>query len=475
MMLSTRRVKIVSTLGPATQGKSLIEKAIRAGTNVARLNFSHGTHEDHLANIKAIRELSVELRAPVTVLQDLQGPKTMESVLGKPGLIPSDFPELGMSVKKGDRILLDDGLLELVVLSSAKELVQCEVLYGGFLKDRKGLNCPGATLAVESLTKKDLADLEFGIKHEVDYVALSFVRFPNDIRKVRDILNQKKSNARICAKIEMLEAIENLEEIAMLSDAVMVARGDLAVEIGQKRLPGVQKRIIKLCNKLNKPVITATQMLDSMIENPRPTRAEITDVANAVIDGSDALMLSAETASGAYPFKAIETMHDIICEAEIGLETYYKHEDQSPFMGVPESIGASASLSAQRLDAKVIVCLTSSGKTANIIAGFRPRAKLVAATDEVGVLNKLEIIWGLQTIVIDDYKTMHDVVTQVERLLLQYKIASPGDKVILTLGQPVADRAKTNSLFVHTLGKNVYREINDADMPLRCRVIEPTS
>lgn len=489
-MLADRRVKIVATIGPATREEASLEKAIRSGMNVARLNFSHGTHEDHLQVIRSVRKLSERLKAPVTILQDLQGPKirvgkfengsielvegqkvviTMKPVLGKPGLIPSDFPELASSVQPGNKILIDDGLLELRVLQVRGDEVDCEVIYGGTLKDRKGMNCPGVTLAVECLTEKDLKDLEFGLANQVDYIALSFVRHAKDIRRLRELIDAKNPAIRICAKIEMVEAVENLEEIVRLSDAVMVARGDLAVEVGQVRLPGIQKDIIRICNKQNKPVITATQMLDSMVENPRPTRAEITDVANAVLDGSDALMLSAESASGKYPFKCIQTMHEIIREVEERQEKYYKISLENEFLSVAGSIGASASLSALKLDAKVIVCLTTTGKTANIISGYRPKARIVAVTDQIAVLNRLELIWGLQTLVIQPYKTIEEVISQVERQLVEYGMAKTGDKIVLTLGLPIADGSKTNCQYIFTLSGEQFKRQNDQDLPLRCQ------
>jgi len=494
-MLVNRRAKIVATIGPATQSEEALEKAIRAGMNVARLNFSHGTHEDHLKVIQRLRSLSKKLHAPVTILQDLQGPKirvgkfekgsielepgakvtiTMKKILGKEGLIPSDFPELAQSVKKDSRILLDDGLLELNVLAVEGDEVFCEVIYGGTLKDRKGMNIPGVLLAVDCLTEKDLKDLEFGLANQVDVIALSFVRHAKDIRKLREMIDAKHPAAKICAKIEMLEAIENLEEITRLSDIIMVARGDLAVEIGQARLPGVQKQIITLANQLNKPVITATQMLDSMVENPRPTRAEITDVANAVLDGSDALMLSAESASGKYPFKCIRTMHEIIIEVEDKVEKFYKISLENEFLSPATAIGASASLSAMKIDAKVIVCLTSTGKTANIISGFRPKARIVAVTDQIETLNRLEIIWGLQTLSIRPYSNLEQVVEQVEKMLIQYGLAKTGDKVVMTYGQPIYDGTKTNTVFIFTLGGDRYERLPDDQVPLRCQIEKPS-
>lgn len=489
-MLVNRRAKIVATIGPATRDEKSLEKAIRSGMNVARLNFSHGSHEDHLKVIHSIRKLSKELKAPVTILQDLQGPKirvgkfengsielvpgekvtiTMKSVLGKPGLIPSDFPELAISVKARDRILLDDGLMELVVLSVDGDEVEAEVVYGGTLKDRKGMNIPGVNLAVECLTEKDLKDLQFGLENGVDCIALSFVRQAEDIRRLREMIDAKRPEIKICAKIEMREAIDNLEDIIMLSDVVMVARGDLAVEVGQSRLPGYQKQIIQIANQMNKPVITATQMLDSMVENPRPTRAEITDVANAVLDGSDALMLSAESASGKYPFRCIQTMHEIISEVEAHMEKFYKISMDSEFLSPAGAVGASASLSALKLDAKVIVCLTSSGRTANIISGFRPKARIVAVTDQIDTLNRLELIWGLQTLSIRPYSNLEQVVDQVEKILIQYGLAKTGDKVVMTYGQPIYDGTKTNALYIFTLGGDRYERLPDDQLPLRCQ------
>lgn len=490
-MLADRRTKIVATIGPATQSRENLAQCIKSGMNVARLNFSHGKHEDHASVVRHIRELSQDLQAPVTVLQDLQGPKirvgrfaegkitlvkgetvtiTIQKVEGRAGLIPSDFPELVKSVKPGTKILLDDGLMELKVLECKTDEVIAEVVYGGILKDRKGMNLPGTLLQVDCLTPKDLEDLEFGIAQNVDYIALSFVRFGKDIRKLREIIESKGSQAKICAKIEMIEAVENLEEIIRLSDAVMVARGDLAVEVGQSHLPGIQKRIIKLCNQMNKPVITATQMLDSMVENPRPTRAEITDVANAVLDGSDALMLSAESASGKYPFRCIQTMHEIITEVEkTNSDKFYKISLQDEFLSVAGAIGASASLSALKLDAKVIVCLTTTGRTANIISGYRPKARIVAVTDNLPTLNKLELVWGLQTLPINSYSSMEDVIAQVERLLISYGLAKSGDKVVMTLGQPMKDAAKTNTLHIFTLGGEQYSRLENSELPLRCQ------
>lgn len=472
-MLADRRTKIVATIGPSSSSKEGLEKAIRSGMNVARLNFSHGSHEDHLKVIQHIRELSLRLNAPVAILQDLQGPKirvgklvhgsvtliegseikiSTTKELGDDKVLTTDFKELPQSCKPGTKILLDDGLLELLVLKidSATEIT-CKVIYGGELKDRKGMNLPSERLPVDCMTSKDLADLEFGLRNNVDYIALSFVRTGQDIKRLKEIINIKNSGIRVVAKIEMREALDNLLEIVTLSDAVMVARGDLAVEIGQSQLPRIQKNIIKMCNEIGRPVITATQMLDSMVDSPRPTRAEITDVANAVLDGSDALMLSAESASGKYPFKCIETMHEIILEVERTGDFYYNISLEQEFMEVAESIGASASLSALKLNAPVIVCLSTTGRTAMQISNFRPKAQVIAVTHVPETLNRLELVWGIQTLLINRYKASEEAMEQIEKMLIQYGLCKSGDKIIVTMGLPVQQGAKTNALRIYTI------------------------
>ncbi len=492
MMLADRRVKIVATIGPATSARENLKKLIEAGMNVARLNFSHGNHADHLKVIENLRSLSDELRAPLTILQDLQGPKirvgrfktgsaelvegeqitvTTRDVLGEGKLVPSDFKELAEVCKPGTKVLLDDGLLELRVDRVEGTEVFCTVIYGGTLKDRKGMNIPGAFLPVECMTSKDLIDLDFGLANKVDYVALSFVRRGEDIEMLREIIMKKAPGTRIVAKIEMLEAIENLEDIIRLSDAVMVARGDLAVEIGQSLLPGVQKKIVHLSNRMGKPVITATQMLDSMVENPRPTRAEITDIANAVLDGSDALMLSAESASGKYPFQCVRTMQEIILEVERTGTYFYNMSMEAEYFDVAEAIGASSCLSALKLGATAIVCLTTTGKTAQIISSFRPKARIIAVTHILPTLNRLELVWGIQTFEIKPYTSSEEAMMQIEILLVEYGLVKTGDRVILTLGVPVMEGGKTNSLRVYTVGREDLRRNTEEDLPLRCQTI----
>lgn len=493
-MLADRRVKIVATVGPASSTKEALRELFWAGVNVFRLNFSHGTHEDHLKVLKTIREISSELQAPIAILQDLQGPKirvgkmeggkldlkegqrvkiSTQFKVGKGDEIPTDFAPLASSVSRGSKILLDDGLIELSVEEVQGEIVTAAVVFGGELKDRKGMNLPGATLPIEGMTEKDLKDLEFGLVNNVDYIALSFVRQPSDIRRLRELIQQKNHNVRIVAKIEMLEAIQNLEDIIHLSDGVMVARGDLAVEVGQSHLAGLQKEIIKLSNRLGKPVITATQMLDSMVDNPRPTRAEVTDIANAVLDGSDALMLSAETASGKYPTKCVEVMDEVVREVEKNGRYYYSISLEDEFSSVAESIAASACLSAKKLHASAIVCLTTSGKTARLISAFRPKARIIAVTHLAQTLNRLELVWGIQTLKIDPYDSSDQAMEQIEKLLIELGIAKTGDKVILTMGLPVLERGTTNSLRVYRIHGESLKKREDRLLPLRYRSIKP--
>ncbi len=489
-MLADRRVKIVATVGPSICQKENLKAAIETGVNVIRLNFSHGTHEEHLEVIRLVREISRELVAPVAILQDLQGPKIRvgkfkngsielkkneiviidpDLEIGEQGFLPTDFSELPEVVEPGTKILLDDGLLELSVTRKIDRKVEAKVIYGGILKNRKGMNLPGANLPVECLTEKDLEDLEFGLSQKVDYVALSFVRKGNDLRKLRELVESRQPGTRIIAKVEMLEALDNLDEIVALSDGVMVARGDLAVEVGQSQLPGVQKKLIHMCNLAGKPVITATQMLDSMVENPRPTRAEITDIANAVLDGSDALMLSAETASGKHPIKCIQTMHEIATEVEKTGDYFYNISLEDEFTDVAQAIAASACLTAQKLNASAIVCLTTSGKTASMISKFRPKARVIAVTHILETLNRLELVWGVQTLIIRPYKSTDEAMSQIEDLLIKYGLVKHGDKVVLTLGVPVLLRARTNSLRVFAIGQEGELIGDSSLLPLRFR------
>lgn len=474
--LIQRRVKIIATLGPSLYSKEDIKKAISSGMNVARLNFSHGKKEEHLDCIRNIRELSKELKTPVGIIQDLQGPKIRVGQFKKgfiqieegtsvfvfysnsdqykesrKNYIPTPFKDIASVCKKGTRILMDDGLIEVVVRESLKDKLKCDVIHGGILENRKGMNIPGVSLPLDSLTQKDLEDLEFGLSHSVDYIALSFVKNGSDVLKLRELINKKNKRVQIISKIEVYESIRHLKEIINLSDAVMVARGDLTIEVGQTQLPWIQKKIIKICNEMGKPVITATQMLDSMVENPRPTRAEVTDVANAVLDGSDALMLSQETAKGKRPNECIQTMNDIILAVERNEDYYYKLSLQQKFQNISGALGASAAFLALELNASAITCLTTTGKTATLISSFRPKARIIAATDRLSTLNRLSIVWGIETIFIQPYSSEEQAMNQIAEVLIKKHNFKKGDKVILTLGRPILKKEKTNSLRVYVI------------------------
>ena len=489
--LSYRKTKIVATIGPASWEKEQLKKMVEAGLNVARLNFSHGDFAQHEQTAKNIREISAELAAPVGLLQDLQGPKIrvenlkIERVV-KPGdelilcdlknhedhKIAMDIEGLHQFVSAGQAIFIDDGIIELKVKKVKGSDIHCEVIFGGTIRPRKGINLPDANLPVDAMTEKDISDLEAGVSIGFDYIALSFVRSAQDILNLKKRLKTLGSLARVIAKIEKKEAIENIESIIDAADGVMVARGDLSVEIGQIHLPAEQKKIIQLCNRKGKPVITATQMLDSMQINSRPTRAEITDVANAVLDGSDALMLSGESAFGKHPVRSIATMHDIIVEVEKQPHLYYRFDNKkkkSQFT-VPESISISGVLCSKQLKARAIVCLSTTGKTAQMISKYRPKAKLVAVTAKSEALCKLELCWGVQTLKIDQYENTEEAIAQVEALLLAHHIVDPGDHVVLTLGLPVAQGQKTNSVRVFTAGE---RSQTERKGPQAIRFIQP--
>lgn len=489
--LSFRKTKIVATIGPASWEKPQLKELIQAGLNVARLNFSHGDFSQHQQTLQRIRQLSEELAAPVGILQDLQGPKIRlfgfegeeeiskgdqliltDNTYQKNDKYKVDLKDLHQFVKQEQSIFIDDGIIELKVTAIKGKDIHCQVIHGGTLRPRKGVNLPDAQLPIESMTEKDIKDLELGASLGFDYVALSFVRSADDIKKLKARLKTLGSQARVIAKIEKKEAIENIEAIVSVADGIMVARGDLSVEIGQVHLPAVQKKIIRLCNKKGKPVITATQMLDSMQVNSRPTRAEITDVANAVLDGSDALMLSGESAFGKYPVRSVQTMHDIISEVEKqpGLYYRFKNRHKSPF-SIPQSIAISAVLCARQLNAKTIVCLSTTGRTAQMISKYRPKAKLVAVTAKSEALCRLELCWGVQTIAMDSYENTEDAIDKIENLLVENNIIQPGEDVVLTMGVPVAQGQKTNSVRVFTFGE---RKSSHKGQPKAIRFMQPT-
>ncbi len=469
--ISFNKTKIVATVGPASNNKEMLRALVNEGVDVFRLNFSHGTHEDHLKVINFVREINAELGTKVALLQDLQGPKirvndmqpgieikagdeitiTTKQVLGNSELVSTSYENLPKDVSIGDMILVDDGKIELRVMAVDGINVRCVVIYGGPLKPRKGINLPNTKVSAPSLTEKDLADLYFGLKQNLDWVALSFVRKAEDILSLREILNTEKSTTRIVAKIEKPEALENIDGILAETDAIMVARGDLGVEIMMEDVPMVQKGLIEKCNKLGKPVIVATQMMESMIENPRPTRAETNDVANAVMDGADALMLSAETAAGKYPIEVIRSMVRTIESVEKGGDIFYKFRALDP--NAPNFFNDSLILTACKLakdvNAKAIVGMTQLGYSAYKAASHRPNANIFAFTSNKTIINTMSLVWATQAYHYDKGESTDATIADVEAILKRDGHVKSGDIFIVLASMPINDRGRSNMIKVH--------------------------
>jgi pyruvate kinase len=470
------RAKIICTLGPASSDYETIEKMIAAGMDIARLNFSHGSREAHLQVIQYIRIASKKAGKPIAILQDLQGPKirvgtfkegftdlksgeqftiTSRDVEGDDTIVSTTYKELPKDVHVGDELLIDDGLLALVVTENDGVNVVCRVTNGGPLKNNKGINLPGVHVSAPSLTDKDTEDLLFGLENGVDYIALSFVRKPEDILNVKEIIRTNKKDTPVIAKIEKPEALECIDRIIAISDGIMVARGDLGVEMKTEEVPPIQKKLIALCNKAGVPVITATQMLDSMVHNPRPTRAEASDVANAILDGTDAVMLSAETASGNYPIETIMVMKRIINLIEKDMPTDYTRR-RRPANDAPmlqEGIAASSVSLAETLEVDAIVSITLTGAMSRLIAKYRPKKPIVAITHSESVLRQLSLVWGVQGIILPDLKTnIDDSVNEIKKALMEAGILQKGNKFVITAGLPFSSRGPTNSVRVETIG-----------------------
>jgi pyruvate kinase len=466
-----RKTKIVCTIGPASGSAHTIGKLIEGGMDVARLNFSHGTQADHAEKILLIRAISKRLNRPVSILQDLSGPKIRVGHVPEPGVVLEpgqtfiltapdvpgtrervsiSYPHLAGDVKIGDRILLADGVMELQVIKTDSAGVHCRVITGGLLSSNKGVNLPSGTLRVQALTEKDREDLRFGLAHDVDYVALSFVRSAEDILTVQSMIRQAKKNVPVIAKIEKHEALTQIDAILEASGGLMVARGDLGVEIPLEEVPLIQKQLIRQANALGKPVITATQMLRSMVESPRPTRAEAADVANAVLDGTDAVMLSEETASGAYPVEAVRFMDRLARIAETGY-AYTAFLGQSPRKMIPESVAHASCVLANHLDARAIVVHTRSGATAGHICRFRPRQPVIALSPEVETVRRLTLIWGCQPCLIDEAKDTDTILETAPVYALKAAGLKSGDLVVMTLGHPLYETGTTNMIRVMQL------------------------
>jgi pyruvate kinase len=451
----------------------MITAMIEAGMDIARLNFSHGTQDDHAHAIDLIRRSSARLKRTVAILQDLQGPKiragkmaggevllnngaeviiTADAIEGTPERIPTTYKALATDVRPGDRILIDDGLIELRVTGKDGWDVECLVVKGGMIKDHKGINLPGVNVSAPSATEKDLDDLRFGLEAGVDYVALSFVRSAEDIDRLKEMIG--RADVPVIAKLEKPEAIERLDEILRVADGVMVARGDLGVELPPERVPIIQKMIIERANRTRVPVITATQMLESMTMNPRPTRAEASDVANAILDGTDAVMLSGETAVGHYPVESVTMMARIAVEAERRIlegRVFRRRRDGEQYT-FSDAIGDAACLAAHDLNAKAIVVFTQSGATARLISKYRPHVPIIAFTPAEQTLRRLCLYWGVTPKIMKEVVNTDRMVAAVEERLLSDKEVSPGDILVIVAGTPITAKGGTNFLKLHRVG-----------------------
>ena len=471
--VSYNKTKIVATVGPASNSKDMLRALVKEGVDVFRLNFSHGSHADHLKVIENVREINRELESSVALLMDLQGPKirvqevqpgveiihgqeltiTTREVVGNNELVSTSYERLPKDVKAGDMVLIDDGKIELKVKEVRDTDVICTVVYGGPLKSRKGINLPQTKVTAPSLTEKDMQDLEFGLKQNVDWVALSFVRKATDIEILKDIINRNRSTTRIVAKIEKPEALENIDAIIEATDAVMVARGDLGVEIWMEEVPMVQKMLVEKCNKAAKPVIVATQMMESMIENPRPTRAETNDVANAVMDGADAVMLSAETAAGKYPIEVVRSMVRTINSVEKNQKMYYHFRDLDPNspIYIHDSLVQAACKLAKDVGAKAIVGMTSSGYTAFKSSSYRPNTNIFVFSSNKALLTTMNLVWGTRAYFYDKVNSTDETIADVENILKREGHVKSGDVFITLASMPIQERQRTNTLKINVV------------------------
>jgi pyruvate kinase len=477
------KAKILATLGPASRDQAVIENLIRAGADGVRINMSHGTHEEKTEDIRCARAAARSLNRPLAVLVDLSGPKirtrqlkdgqpvklkagdlfvlTTQDIVGDEKRVATNYPDLAHVVEPGTKLLLDDGAIELVVESTTRTDVICRVINGGVLGERKGINLPGVPLPIDSLTEKDLADLKWAVAQNVDYIALSFVRRAEDCSRAKDLIREAGGRAPLVAKIEMAEAIDHLDEIIATADAVMVARGDLGVETSVELVPVYQKRIIQKALQAGKMVITATQMLQSMVTSPRPTRAEASDVANAVWDGTDALMLSNETASGLYPVAAVETMCRIIESAEAGKEP--EADQIAKWAGqqsgrVSRALCEAAAFAAEEMGTKVTAVLTESGLMARRLSTLRPQQKIVALTNSREVQNELALIWGVESLIVPKAETTEEMLKLGERALLAGGAVENGETIVIMAGR-LSGLGLSSSVTLFTIAGDIHETV----------------
>ena len=469
-----RKTKIVCTIGPASGSEQMIEKLAVAGMNVARLNFSHGTPEQHAAHIQSIRRVSSRLGLPLAILQDLPGPKvrtgglkeegvwlkqgsdftlTNKKVVGDGHMVSVSLSSLPRDVSPGDTIFLNDGAIKLQVVNSTDSEVRCRVVVGGVLTSQRGVNVPDVTLSVSPVTDEDLSHLVFGLEQGVDFVALSFVKEAADVLKVRQLLQARRADVPLIAKIEKHEGVGNIDEIIGEADGIMVARGDLGVEIPIRRVPLVQKEIISKCNRVGKPVIVATQMLESMVDSPYPTRAEVSDVANAILDGADAVMLSKETTIGKYPEEATLVMRQIAIETETALPYHHilSEKMETVIPQTDDAISYAACHIAQQLEAMTIIAYTTSGSTAQRVAKYRPKAPILAITPKDSVSRKLALYWGVYPYKAAEYASVEEVFDQGPRLAVKLGLAKSGALVVVTAGVPLRVPGSTNMIKVQKI------------------------
>lgn len=468
-----RKTKIVATIGPASESTAVLKSLILAGMDVARLNFSHGTHEEHLRKIKEIRRLSEQLKKPVAILQDLSGPKirvgevkeggvelkrgerfllTTRKGLGDERGVSISYSSLPREVKAGDTLLLADGAIELQVLKSRGQDILCRVIVGGRLTSNKGINFPTGTIGVSPFTRKDREDLLFGIRNGVDMVSLSYVRDGRDVEAIKRFLKRYSASLPVIAKIERREALEKIDEILRVSDGIMVARGDLGVETPIENIPNVQKMLIRKANGLGKPVITATQMLRSMVDQNRPTRAEVTDVVNAIYDGTDAVMLSEETAMGRFPVETVRMMAKIASAAEAEFPHHRflerRSEEQSD---LPRAISYAASLLSERVNAVAIVVPTESGSTARWVSRLRPKQPILALSRHYSTVRSLNLCWGVFPLLVPDWRDTDDMLERAKEIPKRLGMASRGDRIIIIAGVPISIPGTTNLIKVEVV------------------------
>ncbi|HHT51490.1 MAG TPA: pyruvate kinase [Eubacteriaceae bacterium] len=471
-----KRTKIVCTIGPASESREVLKDLLKNGMNVARLNFSHGNYSEHKNKITLLREVSKELEIPVAILLDTKGPEirikefstgkalleegqrfiiTTRDIKGNEDQVAVTYKSFPDELNPGDIILIDDGLIKLRVEKIDQEDITCIVENGGELTNNKSINCPNLNINLPAITKKDQEDIIFGIQEDIDFIAASFVRKPQDVLDIRKVLEENNGgHIHIISKIENQEGVNNIDKIIKVSDGIMIARGDLGVEIPPEEVPLIQKTIIRKCNESGKPVITATQMLDSMIRNPRPTRAEVTDVANAVFDGTDAIMLSGETASGKYPIQAVKTMVKIAKTTEESLE--YKEIIQKFVerrISVTNAISQATCRTADVLGVSAIFTATSSGHTARMVSKFRPSAQIIAFTPNYKVANSLLLVWGVYPVLINEFKNTDEIFDITIKKALDKKLVNSGELVVITAGVPVGIEGTTNMIKVQTIGK----------------------